>query len=175
MVMFWFSLLIACEATPSSGSLFAPAPVVAPAEVAAAPAVDPRFAPVVEEVFKISSEEMAAGGSTPVPEGEVMGGDGPEAATVSPAPAPALSSPEVLPATMRFPVRLLSTLPQAQPPRAVLGLPDGKEVVVSPGSVLGTEGLVVMAVMAGRVQLAVVTPAGDHAVIQSLELSAQYP
>jgi hypothetical protein len=76
---------------------------------------------------------------------------------------------------MRFPVRLLSTLPQAQPPRAVLGLPDGKEVVVSPGSVLGTEGLVVMAVMAGRVQLAVVTPAGDHAVIQSLELSAQYP
>ena len=171
MVMFWFSLLIACEATPSSGSLFAPAPVVAPAEVAAAPAVDPRFAPVVEEVFKISSEEMAAGGSTPVPEGEVMGDDAPEAATAS----PALSSPEVLPATMRFPVRLLSTLPQAQPPRAVLGLPDGKEVVVSPGSVLGTEGLVVMAVMAGRVQLAVVTPAGDHAVIQSLELSAQYP
>lgn len=167
--MLWLSVLVACESTPSSGSLFAPAEVARPSTTAATPAADPRFEERADDVFKMSSEEMAAGGAVTDP------GEAPAAAEVVAAPAPALPSTEVAPASLRFPVRLLSTLPQAQPPRAVLGLPDGKEVVVSPGSVLGDEGVVVMAVMSGRVQLALIHPAGDHAVIESLELSAQYP
>ena len=127
---------------------------------------------------------MASGGLAP--RSEAAGGS--EEVAVSDAAVAAL--PESIPAAMampaaapralgavaaQFPVRLLSTLPNAQPPRAVLGLPDGTEVVVSPGTVLGNEGLVVMSVMPGRVQLAQVRPAGDHAVIESVELSAQYP
>lgn len=167
--MLWLSVLVACESTPSSGSLFRPADVERPAAPAAAAAVDPRFEDGSDDVFRMSSEEMAAGGST-TPEA----GAPPDEA-LAPEAAVALPSAEVAPPGVRFPVRLLSTLPQAQPPRAVLGLPDGKEVVVSPGSILADDGLVVMAVMSGRVQLARIRPAGDHAVIESVELSAQYP
>lgn len=183
-VMLWL-LLAACESIPTSGHLFEPV-AVTPRAAAAAPAAapsgaDPRFAEA--EPFRISSEEMAGGGrvtedddaTAPADEAlspadaAIAGGGAPGA------PAAAAPGLPVAPAAAQFPVRLVSTLPQAQPPRAVLGLPDGSEVVVAPGTVLGPQGLVVMAVMDGRVQLARVTAAGDHAVIQDVELSAQYP
>ena len=162
--MLWLSVLLACESTPSSGALFEPARVSAPPAASPPAAADPRFEPE-KEPFRISSEELAAGGALASPDTVLASNDAlpPESASVS------------LPAFAPFPVRLLSTLPHAQPPRAVLGLPDGTEVVVSPGTVLGHEALVVLAVMPGRIQLAQVRPAGDHAVIESLELSAQYP
>jgi hypothetical protein len=73
-----------------------------------------------------------------------------------------------------WPIRLVSTLPQAQPPRAIVGLPNGEERVVSPGSILAEQGMVVMSITADRVQIAKIQPAGDHARIESLELTAQY-
>jgi hypothetical protein len=75
-----------------------------------------------------------------------------------------------------WPVRLVKTIPDAQPPRAVLGLPSGKEIVVTPGTMISDEGLglVVLAVGPSRVQLSQVTPQGDHASITSFTLDAMY-
>ncbi len=72
-----------------------------------------------------------------------------------------------------WPLRLVATVPGAQPPRAILGLPGGEEIVVSPGTMLPDQGVVVMAVGAQTVDLAEVRPAGDHAVIQGRTLQSQ--
>jgi hypothetical protein len=74
----------------------------------------------------------------------------------------------------RWPVRLVKTIPDAQPPRAVLGLPGGKEIVVTPGTMIPEEGLVVVAVGPDRVQLSQVKSHGDHASITSFTLDAMY-
>lgn len=71
-------------------------------------------------------------------------------------------------------VRLVASIPQAQPPRAVLGLPSGKEVVVSPGSMIPEAAVVVIAVGPGTVVLAEITPDGDHARVEQRTLHAQY-
>lgn len=178
-------LLVACESTATSGHPFTPA--ASQPQTAAGPSADVRFeAPAAP--FKISSEELASkegpSDAASVPAGELAPSDAAVAALVA-VPSPAgVASATAYPSapfaagtsvSAQFPVRLLSTIPQAQPPRAVLGLPNGSEVVVSPGTVLADQGLVVMSVMAGRVQLAKVVAAGDHATIESLELSAQYP
>jgi hypothetical protein len=56
----------------------------------------------------------------------------------------------------------------------VLGLPNGKEIVVTPGAMLPEEGLVVVAIGPSRVQLSRVEPQGDHASITSYTLDAMY-
>ncbi|MBM4392672.1 MAG: hypothetical protein FJ090_16235 [Deltaproteobacteria bacterium] len=165
-----FLALLACEPMPSSGEIFAPVKV----EAAKPTGPDERFAGIDEPRFKISSEEMASG-TMPAPAPAAGEPSPADAALGSPAPVLAAGAPVGLPSSTSFPVRLVSTIVSAQPPRAVVGLPSGEEVVVSPGSVLATEGLVVMAVMDGRVQLAKIKPQGDHAAIESLEISAQYP
>src|SRR5690606_13949996 len=43
-----------------------------------------------------------------------------------------------------FGVRVLSTLSHLQPPRAVLGLPDGGETVVQAGTILPDQHVIVM-------------------------------
>jgi hypothetical protein len=82
--------------------------------------------------------------------------------------------PAGLPKGPGWGVRLVATLPAAQPPRAVLGLPTGIEVVVSPGSMVPEVGVVVIAVGQGTVDLALVTPEGDHARVEQRTLHAQY-
>jgi hypothetical protein len=79
-----------------------------------------------------------------------------------------------LPTSVAWGVRLLGTISNAQPPRAALGLPDGTEVVVTPGSMLPSVGMVVITVGANSVQVARVSPAGDHAEIEMVNLVAQY-
>jgi hypothetical protein len=74
----------------------------------------------------------------------------------------------------RWPVRLVKTIPDAQPPRAVLGLPNGKEIVVTPGTMIPEEGLVVVAIGPSRVHLSQVESQGDHASITSFTLDAMY-
>jgi hypothetical protein len=171
-------LLAGCESMESSGSIFEAAPKPAPP---VAPA-DPAFAFPTEPPLTLSSEQLA-GGDEP---GALVAATGVDPDAVEPSAAvaavPVAAAPVVVAApapaglpTSTWPVRLVSTIPQAQPPRAILGLPSGEERVVSPGSILGDQGLVVMSVSGDRVQLAKVEPAGDHAVITQLELSAQYP
>jgi len=71
-------------------------------------------------------------------------------------------------------VRLVSIVPGAQPPRAILGLSDGQEIVVTPGAMVPEAGLVVLSVGTRAVQVARITGVGDHATVQSMDLSPQY-
>lgn len=82
--------------------------------------------------------------------------------------------PQGMPTEATWGVRLVQTFDNRQPPRALLGLPDGEEVIVSAGSMLPDVGLVVIAVGNGMVQLAQVVPDGDHATIETTTLHAQY-
>ena len=170
-------LLAACSTTPPGDNPFQPVPVAPPVSAApVAAALEGDFtqpAPI-----KLSSEDMAKGTVAIAPAVDVdvdaLPGEPVAAAPVA-AAAPAGPPAVGLPPDTRWPVRLVSRIPQAQPPRAVLGLPSGEEIVVSPGSMLAEQGLVVVSVSAGKVDLAQVEPAGDHAKITQITLTAQYP
>ena len=56
----------------------------------------------------------------------------------------------------------------------VVRLPDGREVVVTPGSMVPEVGLVVLAIGPQAVQLARVQPVGDHATVDAMTLTPQY-
>lgn len=171
-------VFVACESMPSSGGVFSP--VAVEPSTAAAPAVaDTRFEPEAE-VFTITSDELAknaTGSANGTGNGTAAAEGGDESADSDGASPSRVLAPSAMgvPSLSQFPVRLVSTIPNAQPPRAILGLPSGQEVVVAPGSMLATEGLVVMSISAGRVQLAKINAAGDHAQIDALEITAQYP
>lgn len=188
--------LVACESMEPSGHPFTPVRGEAPAPTSGGPVGDLTFP--TDDLLTLSSEQMAEGtvgigtaagvdpDSLPVPVGTEALPSPPNDAAAS-VPVEAGGEPFVLPEITRpaaptitapavsWPVRLVSTIPQAQPPRAVLGMPDGSERVVSPGSMIPELGLVVMTITVDRVQLAKVTPAGDHAAIDSVEIVAQYP
>jgi hypothetical protein len=72
-------------------------------------------------------------------------------------------------------VRLVSVVPGSSPPQAVLGLSNGESKVVRAGDMLPSAGVVVIAIGRDRVQLAQVKPAGDHAIVESIQLNAMYP
>jgi hypothetical protein len=99
------------------------------------------------------------------------------AAGLPPLPLPTQASAMVsgLALPVSWGVRLVSTTHGAQPPRGILGLPDGSERVVQPGDLLPEAGVIVLAVGKNRVQIAQVTPMGDHAGVQSAVLEAMYP
>ena len=189
-------LLVGCEPMEPSGNPFAPVAVQAVAVAAGeGPAGDPRFAEFDEPV-SYSSEELRemAGGEEEAP-GDAAGAradasSSTRATTASSTEAPptaAGSAPftaataTLAPTTMALPsaplgwaVRLVSTVPAAQPPRAILGLPDGREVVVTPGSMVPEVGLVVLAIGPQAVQLARVQPVGDHATVDAFNLTPLY-
>jgi hypothetical protein len=188
-------LLLACAELPSTGQPFTPVAVGEPVSggaVGLAAAADPAFE---IETFKMDSEALHAAAkgkdepkatpaapSSPAPAAAAEPvAAAPAAATPAPAtpaapPPPAAVTPlaAISPAPSPWPVRLVMTLPQAQPPRAILGLPGGKEIVVTPGSMVPEEGLVVMSVGRDRVQLARIQPQGDHAAVAELTLTTQY-
>ena len=171
-----FVIVLACASTAPADSPFEPVHVT--------PARPPDAAKEFEEepVFTLSSEQMSEGTVAPaiaagVDAEAVVGpqsAEVPAATEAAPAPS-AAPAPFGLAPSAQFPVRLVSTLPTAQPPRAVLGLPSGQEVVVTPGSILAEQGLIVMTVGNGRASLAKVSNAGDHANVETVELTAQYP
>lgn len=170
--MFLLVALMACESVEPSGQPFTPVRVAPPP---AASPVDPELAFPVAPPLQLTSEQLAKGSLDPATATGVKVEEEP-APEPAPASAPvAAPAPVGVPSATQWPVRLLSTIPQAQPPRAILGLPSGEERVVSPGTILAEQGLVVVSVSADKVGLAKITPAGDHAVIESIELSAQYP
>lgn len=173
--MYPLLLLWACETTQPSGQIFAP--VAPPAPVAPAPDPEWTIPPAVPEAV-IPSEKLQEPETAKAPAKDLFGN-----AVTAPAesekpeetPAPSVAAPAVGLPSDPWPVRLVATLPSAQPPRAILGLPSGEERVVSPGSILPDQGLVVMSVSGDRVQLAKIAANGDHATIQNLELTSQYP
>jgi len=73
-----------------------------------------------------------------------------------------------------FAPRILSIVPGTQPPRAILSLADGREVVVEPGSMLPEDGLIVLAIGTDAVQLATLSPMGDRAAVSTQLLQPLY-
>lgn len=90
--------------------------------------------------------------------------------------SPTSTASPALPTPMgaQWPVRLVRTLPDTQPPRAILGLADGRELVVAPGSMIPDHNLIVMAVGKQSAQVARIAPNGDHAVVSQKTLTALY-
>ncbi len=186
--------LTACEPMDDPGSPWKPVPVAPPAgeiDAAAGPqdAVaierDPMF-DVVEPVVIHSSElgpkdepgeDAVAEVEEPAVEEPLSVQGEPEPASEEPVPVPepAMTTFQgyLQPAPGSWPLRLVATVPGAQPPRAILGLPGGAEVVVTPGTMLPDVGVVVMAIGTETVDLAEIHPAGDHAVVQGRSLQAQ--
>ena len=175
-------LLTGCEPMTPSGNPLQPAAVAKPIPVLQPIPPTPPELPPEEEVFTISSEELHAGNTSkdepPAPASAASNGS--EGSSTEPTPAP--PAPKATPPVpmqdinkaMQWPVRLVTTVPRATPPRAILGLPDGREVVVNPGSMVPDLGLVVIAIAPGSAELARIEPVGDHATIQSMTLQAQY-
>ncbi len=107
----------------------------------------------------------------------------------APAPGPAMVAPVAPLAPVVVPewdptqplpsgswgVRLLATLHDVQPPRAVLGLPGGEEIVVQPGSFIEAHRLVVIAVGRDVIQLSKVTPQGFYAKVETQTIQSLFP
>ena len=69
-----------------------------------------------------------------------------------------------------WPLRVVKTETDLTPPRAILGLANGEEVVVKAGTQLPNEQLVVMSIGKKGVVLARIVPTGDHVQIENITL-----
>lgn len=72
----------------------------------------------------------------------------------------------------QWPLRVVKTEVDLSPPRAILGLPSGEEVVIRPGMQLPSENLVVMSIGSKAVVLARIHTDGDHARVEHLTLTS---
>lgn len=72
-------------------------------------------------------------------------------------------------------LRVIATLHDVQPPRAVIATADGMELVVQPGQMLPQHRLVVLAVGHGVVQVARVTPQGFYAKVETETVASLAP
>jgi Tfp pilus assembly protein PilP len=79
------------------------------------------------------------------------------------------------PLTGSWGLRLVSTVSDADPPRAILGFLDGHEEVVQAGALLPAEGVAVLAIGKDMIQIAEIIPAGDHARVESRVITALFP
>ena len=164
-------LVAACAAVPSSGDGWLP-----PTQ----PPPPPPPPPVVEQP-DVADEEP------PADTGEADAYSAALRAALRDAPSEPDREPAVLDtaegydrpvvravAPGSFGPRLVGILHGTQPPRAVIGLADGRELVVQPGTMLPDDGLIVLAVGTAGVQVATVTPEGDRAAIRTLDLRPLY-
>jgi len=70
------------------------------------------------------------------------------------------------------PIQLITTVPTASPPRAILALPDGKEIVVKPGQMLPSVNLVVLRIDEHSVEISRVELQGTRATVHNQTLGA---
>lgn len=197
------TFLVACSPMEPSGNPLEPvAPAASVASVATPGASAPLDDPELDEIFdERPDEEPGAGDLTAA---QIAGGLGASIAPLAsgtpaeavPSPTPTASGlPPIVPPPAMPPVqvvrttgwtpdtpldgswgvRLVSTVVDASPPRAILGLPDGSEEVVQAGTLLPDTGVVVLAIGRDIVQVAEILPRGDHARVQTRTLSALYP
>jgi hypothetical protein len=189
-------VLAACQPVPASSDVFAPArekkaPAPRPPEGGTPTDAAPAEAAATAGGFDFEGEDRPddeakppkdAAPLTPAEMFQGLGlGDAPpqveKPAEPAPAAAPAPAAPQWTGSAppVSWGVRLVSTVPDAQPPRAILGMADGKEAVVTPGTLLPDARIVVLAVGRDVVQVAEVTPEGDHARVATYLLQALYP
>ena len=72
----------------------------------------------------------------------------------------------------RWGLRVLSTLSETTPPRAVVVLPDGSEEVVRPGSMLPHAGVVVLSIAKDVVEISEIESQGMYASIRTRSIQA---
>jgi hypothetical protein len=65
-------------------------------------------------------------------------------------------------------------MPETNPPRAILGLPTGEEIVVNPGTMIPAHRLVVTSIGPRTTDLVLIEPQGDHTAISAISLQTQY-
>jgi len=70
------------------------------------------------------------------------------------------------------PIKLVAAVPNAAPPRAILSLSDGKEIVVKPGQMVPLIGLVVLSIEANKVEIMRVVTEGNVATMRTEVLEA---
>jgi hypothetical protein len=101
----------------------------------------------------------------------------PPALPVAPAPSASapFDGPPIQAVEISMGVRLVTTLDGTLPPRAVIGLPDGRERVVQAGDMIPEARVVVLAIGRDLVQVAQVRPQGDHASIEAVFLRSLFP
>jgi hypothetical protein len=142
-----------------------------PDEVASLEVVDPAFVDPQDEIIMMGTEEPAEDAVAVSEETDVE-------EVVAP-----IEQIEEVVHTDRRPARvkdgwlpiLVSTLTESPIPRAVLVMPGGAEVVVRAGDLLQEEGVIVMSIGDGAVELAAITAESGQAQIENISLSAQYP
>jgi hypothetical protein len=176
--------MVACTSMPPSGRPLSPVSNVAP-PLAGAPATPaaPRGPQGDASAFDDERNDAADARPTtgdPDPEDKLArmaqfaksppAPSAPVAAPTQP-PLPGVAAPiwdpsRPLPETS-FGVRVLGVLLDLNPPRAVLGLPDGREQVVTAGAMLPAEGVVVLAIGRDAVQIARITPQGFYARVET--------
>ncbi len=194
------SLCLGCQPIPTSGDPLSPVRVVNP--TTAPPLARPADPTVSSDSpsdpaatgggFDFEGEDRPADGGAgeedPLAlQARLLGVD---PSTLRSAPAPPRAAPMAAPAPVptipawnpddplpdtSWGVRVLATLHDVQPPRAVLGLPDGTEEVVRAGAMLPDHRVVVLAVGRDIVQLARVNPDGFSARVESLTLQSLFP
>lgn len=184
--------LTGCEPIPVSGAPLQPVRVApAPSPVASAPTA--AVLPPDASHFDFEGEDRKPSDAAGIEDDPLrlqakLLGVSPDA--LAPRPAPALqvaptqavlpTAPQVWdpgkpPASGSWGVRLLATLVDVQPPRAVLGLQDGSEVVVQAGDFVDEARMVVLAIGRDAVQVAEVKPNGFYATVQTSTIRALFP
>ncbi len=187
-------MFVGCEQIESSGDIFAPRAPSASSETATEPVgpqggfdfdADAREVPDVDAdsdpevdieatyaALGIDPSPASAPDREPAPVTAVAAADLPVVVPAAPVQQP--WQPGVaIPGS--WGVRLVSTVVDAHPPRAILGMPDGSETVVQPGTLLPSVGVVVLAIGRNAVQIAEIVPEGDRARVKSQVITALYP
>lgn len=184
-------MVVGCVEIEPSGNPFAPAvppraaPLPAgPSSVDAAPPGAPGAPGAVGFDFEAEDRSTPATPSEPAPvdplalQAKLLGvtpsAAAPAAPAVAPTPAPVWDPSVPVPGT-GFGVRVVAVLLEVQPPRAILGMADGTEHVVTPGAMIPSEGLVVLAIGRDAVQIAKVSPSGYAAAVTTETVRALYP
>ena len=96
-----------------------------------------------------------------------------KAAAQMKAPAPTSDQGEYAFSWKDWPIQVMKVMPEFHPPRALVSLPSGQELVVSAGKMLPEHNLVVMSVSKAGVDFVQIDANGDRAKVKPLRLVPQ--
>lgn len=181
------SILFACQQMPATGNPLAPAPVAqkaAPKPAGTAPKAQPSseggfdFDADAKEIENTELPDdpiaiLAAQQGLEVPQTPAM--DAPPAYDEPPQQELALPAAFAPDTSVDWGLRLVSTVHNVEPPRAILGLPDGTETIVTAGAMLPEINAVVMAVGRQQIDVAYISPAGYQARVETRRITALFP
>lgn len=166
-------LLGACTPIEPSGDLFLPVDIGTPEQTASEPSVvdeqEPAVAPAVSPT--ITAEDEALFGPEPQSQEEPPPEPVPQTEALERFDSSATTAPNIT----LWGIRLVSTINDTTPPRAVLALTTGEEIVVRAGQMLPDAQMVILAIGQDVIQVANITPDGDRALVESITLNAFNP